>query len=75
MKTVHSISHGFLVRKAFEVILVPLDVDEKLWELHMSKMPWLSIPLKNRDAWNRLDFMAIPVLLGDVSSITLIHNV
>ena len=41
-------------RKAFEVILVPLDVDEKLWELHMSKMPWLSIPVKNRDAWWRL---------------------
>ncbi|CAK9062832.1 unnamed protein product [Durusdinium trenchii] len=35
--------------EAFEVILVPLDVDETLWQLHMAKMPWLSIPLKNRE--------------------------
>mmetsp|Transcript_449 Transcript_449/g.892 ORF Transcript_449/g.892 Transcript_449/m.892 type:complete len:190 (+) Transcript_449:35-604(+) len=52
---VHILAQGYrAIREvhgpqAFEVILVPLDVDEKLWELHMSKMPWLSIPLKNRE--------------------------
>ena len=29
--------------------MVPLDVDEMLWQLHMAKMPWLAIPLKSRE--------------------------
>ncbi|CAJ1387115.1 unnamed protein product, partial [Effrenium voratum] len=39
-------THG---AEAFEVILVPLDVDETLWQMQMAKMPWLSVPLKNRE--------------------------
>eukprot|EP00438_Fugacium_kawagutii_P002871 Skav222165 [mRNA] locus=scaffold3048:77360:86688:- [translate_table: standard] len=52
---VHILGQGYKVIRethgpqAMEVIMVPLDVDEKLWELHMSKMPWLSIPLKSRE--------------------------
>lgn len=36
-------------RESFEVILVPLDVDEMLWQLHVAKMPWLTIPLRSRE--------------------------
>mmetsp|Transcript_9775 Transcript_9775/g.18154 ORF Transcript_9775/g.18154 Transcript_9775/m.18154 type:complete len:182 (-) Transcript_9775:182-727(-) len=35
---------------SFEVILIPLDTDENMWQLHMAKMPWFSIPLRKREA-------------------------
>ncbi|CAE7655679.1 syj1, partial [Symbiodinium sp. CCMP2456] len=40
-------THG---ASSFEVVLIPLDTDENMWQLHMAKMPWMSLPLKNREA-------------------------
>ncbi|CAE8726651.1 unnamed protein product [Polarella glacialis] len=40
--------------QSFEVVLVPLDSEEANWNTFISKMPWLTIPLSQREAIVRL---------------------
>eukprot|EP00928_Gymnodinium_smaydae_P039635 TRINITY_DN27033_c0_g1_i1.p1 TRINITY_DN27033_c0_g1~~TRINITY_DN27033_c0_g1_i1.p1 ORF type:complete len:195 (-),score=47.94 TRINITY_DN27033_c0_g1_i1:302-886(-) len=43
--------HG---EKSFQIIHVPMDREEERYDAHASQMPWVGVPLKNREAIVRL---------------------
>eukprot|EP00933_Yihiella_yeosuensis_P080226 TRINITY_DN9362_c0_g1_i1.p1 TRINITY_DN9362_c0_g1~~TRINITY_DN9362_c0_g1_i1.p1 ORF type:complete len:242 (+),score=77.63 TRINITY_DN9362_c0_g1_i1:80-805(+) len=43
--------HG---NQAFEIVAIPLDTEEAHWSRHMDRMPWLALPLNQRECVVRL---------------------
>eukprot|EP00929_Paragymnodinium_shiwhaense_P007739 TRINITY_DN111651_c0_g1_i1.p2 TRINITY_DN111651_c0_g1~~TRINITY_DN111651_c0_g1_i1.p2 ORF type:complete len:199 (-),score=42.35 TRINITY_DN111651_c0_g1_i1:305-901(-) len=43
-----------LGERAFQIVLIPMDKEQAAWNVYSSSMPWLSVPIENRETILRL---------------------